>query len=106
MLFQKQTVKQEAIIEAEKLNLTGNHFYFTLLGELYTDIDNNKGKTFSKSNVFCKNTNRQTNHSKENRQPLTFSCVSVITLCVLFPTKPQNYGTFQFLSARGFLIYR
>ena len=34
--------KQEAIGEAEKLNLTSNHFYFTLLGELYTEIDNNK----------------------------------------------------------------
>lgn len=35
--------KQAAIIEAEKLNLTGNHFYFSLLGYLYTDIDNMKG---------------------------------------------------------------
>jgi RNA polymerase sigma-70 factor (ECF subfamily) len=32
--------KTEAIAEAEKLNLAGNHFYFTLLGELYTGIDN------------------------------------------------------------------
>lgn len=31
--------KQEAIIEAEKLNLTGNHFYYALLGYLYTDLD-------------------------------------------------------------------
>jgi RNA polymerase sigma factor (sigma-70 family) len=36
--------KQEAIKEAEKLKLTDNHFYFTLLGELYTEIDNNKAK--------------------------------------------------------------
>jgi RNA polymerase sigma factor (sigma-70 family) len=36
--------KQEAIREAEKLNLTSNHFYFTLLGELYTEIDNNIAK--------------------------------------------------------------
>jgi RNA polymerase sigma factor (sigma-70 family) len=34
--------KQTAIIEAEKLNLTENHFYFSLLGYLYTDIDNMK----------------------------------------------------------------
>ena len=40
----KANGKQEAIIEAEKLQLTGNHFYFTLLGELYTNIDNNKAK--------------------------------------------------------------
>jgi RNA polymerase sigma factor (sigma-70 family) len=32
--------KQEAIIEAEKLNLADNHYYFTLLGELYTGINN------------------------------------------------------------------
>jgi RNA polymerase sigma-70 factor (ECF subfamily) len=34
--------KAEAIIEAEKLNLTTNHFYYSLLGNLYTDIDNKK----------------------------------------------------------------
>lgn len=34
--------KQTAIIEAEKLNLTDNHFYFSLLGNLYIDIDNMK----------------------------------------------------------------
>jgi RNA polymerase sigma factor (sigma-70 family) len=31
--------KKEAIIQAEKLSLTDNPFYFALLGELYTDID-------------------------------------------------------------------
>ena len=36
--------KHEAIREAEKLDLTSNHFYFTLLGELYTEIDNTKAK--------------------------------------------------------------
>ena len=40
----KANSKQEAIAEAEKLNLSGNHFYFTLLGELYTEIDNKKAK--------------------------------------------------------------
>ncbi len=40
----KANGKQEAITEAEKLNLTDNHFYFTLLGELYTDIDKYKAK--------------------------------------------------------------
>ncbi len=34
--------KLEAIAEAEKLQLTGNHFYYTLLGELYTGIDTGK----------------------------------------------------------------
>jgi predicted RNA polymerase sigma factor len=28
-----------ALIEAEKLKLDSNHFYFTLLGELYKSID-------------------------------------------------------------------
>jgi RNA polymerase sigma-70 factor (ECF subfamily) len=36
--------KPEAIEAAEKLNLANNHFYFTLLGELYTGIDNAKAK--------------------------------------------------------------
>ena len=38
----KANGKQEAIIEAEKLNLIENHLYHTLLGELYTDINNSK----------------------------------------------------------------
>jgi RNA polymerase sigma-70 factor (ECF subfamily) len=37
--------KQVALKEAEKLNLTDNPFYFSLLGELYTDIDNFKALT-------------------------------------------------------------
>ena len=40
----KANGKEEAIIEAEKLNLTDHHFYFTLFGELYTGIDNEKAK--------------------------------------------------------------
>jgi RNA polymerase sigma factor (sigma-70 family) len=38
----KTNGKQAAIAEAEKLMLTDNHFYYTLLGELYTGIDNEK----------------------------------------------------------------
>lgn len=34
--------KKEAIIAAERLQLTGNHYYYTLLGELYTTVDNAK----------------------------------------------------------------
>ncbi|MFV5692029.1 RNA polymerase sigma factor [Flavobacterium sp. LT1R49] len=34
--------KEEAIAEAEKLNLKDNHFYYSLLGNLYTDFDNKK----------------------------------------------------------------
>ena len=36
--------KEEAIKEAEKLQLTDNHFYFALLGELYTDVNNELAK--------------------------------------------------------------
>jgi RNA polymerase sigma-70 factor (ECF subfamily) len=51
----KANGKEEAIIEAEKLNLTGNHLYFTLLGELYTGIDNNKAKlNFQKALLLAK----------------------------------------------------
>lgn len=32
--------KASAIAEAEKLKLTDNHFYYSLLGNLYTDVDN------------------------------------------------------------------
>jgi RNA polymerase sigma-70 factor (ECF subfamily) len=38
----KARSKKEAIIEAEKLRLNDNHFYYSLLGNLYTDIDDNK----------------------------------------------------------------
>ncbi len=38
----KTNGKQNAIVEAEKLQLTDNHFYYSLLGNLYTDIDNKK----------------------------------------------------------------
>lgn len=38
----KANGKKEAIIEAEKIALTENHLYHSLLGDLYTDIDNAK----------------------------------------------------------------
>lgn len=41
----KANGKAEAIAAAEKLNLVNNHYYYTLLGELYTGIDNEKAKT-------------------------------------------------------------
>ena len=58
----KANGKQEAITEAEKLNLTGNHFYFALLGELYTGIDNIKAKqNFQKALSLAKTeTDKQT----------------------------------------------
>lgn len=41
----KANGKEEAIREAEKLPLTDNHFYFMLLGELYSGLDAAKAKT-------------------------------------------------------------
>ena len=38
----KANGKKEGIIEAEKIELADNHLYHSLLGELYTDIDNSK----------------------------------------------------------------
>ena len=38
----KANGKKEAIIEAEKIKLTDNHLYHSLLGELYIDVDNEK----------------------------------------------------------------
>lgn len=40
----KANGKREAIVEAEKLKLMDNPFYFALLGEIYTDVDNTKAK--------------------------------------------------------------
>ncbi len=43
--------KPAAIKEAEKLNLTNNHFYFSLLGELYIETDAEKAKGFFKQAI-------------------------------------------------------
>jgi RNA polymerase sigma factor (sigma-70 family) len=40
----KAKSKQIALVEAEKLNLSNNHFYYILLGELCKDVDNIKAK--------------------------------------------------------------
>jgi RNA polymerase sigma factor (sigma-70 family) len=37
--------RQVAIAEAEKLDIKDNHFYFTLLGELYREVDDAKSKS-------------------------------------------------------------
>lgn len=51
--------KQRAITEAEKLEqLSDNHFYYMLLGELYLDVDNIKAKKhFEKALGLAKTTN-------------------------------------------------
>ena len=62
----KANGKIDAIKEAEKLNLTNNHFYFTLLGELYKDINNIKAKqNFEKALSLAKTqTDKQTIQKK------------------------------------------
>ncbi len=61
--------KTAAIAEAEKLNLTDNHFYFTLLGELYKDLDNNQAKmNFEKAFLLAKtNTDKRTIQAKMDK---------------------------------------
>ena len=62
----KANGKADAIIEAEKLNLTDNHFYFTLLGELYKGIDNKKARqNLQKAQALAKTqTDKQTIQKK------------------------------------------
>jgi predicted RNA polymerase sigma factor len=51
----KANDKNEAITEAERLQLTDNHYYYTLLGELYKDIDQEKSKcNFDKALAIAK----------------------------------------------------
>ncbi len=51
----KSRGKKVAITEAEKLKLTDNHFYYTLLGELYTGIDDvNALKYYRKAHTLAK----------------------------------------------------
>lgn len=58
----KANGKEEAIIEAEKLNLSNNHYYHTLLGELYKETNSTKAKiNFEKALSLAKTkTDKQT----------------------------------------------
>ena len=61
--------KQKAIMEAEKLKLNDNQFYFTLLGELYTDLNKDRaGENFRKAISLAKtHTDKQTIQRKLDR---------------------------------------
>jgi RNA polymerase sigma-70 factor (ECF subfamily) len=65
-VLSKANGKEQAIIEAKKLNLTSNHFYFVLIGELYTGIDNAKAKqNFQQALILAKTiTDQQTIQKK------------------------------------------
>lgn len=53
----KANGKPEAIKAAEQLDLTDNHLYFALLGELYTDINNEKARAhFTKAIALARTT--------------------------------------------------
>lgn len=65
----KANGKPEAIAEAEKLDLKDNHFYFTLLGELYAGIDKEQARQhFEQAVSLAKTqTDRQTIQRKIDR---------------------------------------
>jgi RNA polymerase sigma factor (sigma-70 family) len=60
--YSKVNGESKAIPEAEKLRLNDNHYYFTLLGELYKDIDHHRAiDNFEKALLKARNkTDRQT----------------------------------------------
>jgi len=64
----KAVAKKEALMEALKIDLANNPFYFALLGELYTEIDNVKAKeNFQKAFSLAKTQgDRQTMQKKIN----------------------------------------
>ncbi|PJZ76498.1 RNA polymerase sigma factor [Leptospira neocaledonica] len=62
----KANGKEEAIIEAEKLELKENHFYFALLGELYFDIDKTKSlENFRQAYSLAKTSHDKTSIQKK-----------------------------------------
>jgi RNA polymerase sigma factor (sigma-70 family) len=65
----KARSKQAAIIEIEKLKMTSNHFYFMLLGELYTGIDNAEAERSFKQAFYLAKTDaeKQTIQKKIDR---------------------------------------
>lgn len=69
----KANSKEEAIAEALKLNLTDNHYYYTLLGELYTGIDHEKAKeNFEKAYCLARTTTDKHTIQKKIELLLTF----------------------------------
>jgi RNA polymerase sigma-70 factor (ECF subfamily) len=52
----KANGKEAAIAEAEKLRLTDNHFYYTLLGELYTGINNTRATGYFQKALYLART--------------------------------------------------
>ncbi|MBL0049791.1 MAG: sigma-70 family RNA polymerase sigma factor [Bacteroidetes bacterium] len=55
----KANGKKEAIIEAEKLDLKSNHLYYSLLGNLYSEVDNKKAIAQFKQALFLAKTSAE-----------------------------------------------
>lgn len=66
----KTSGKTVAIKEAEKLNLSDNHFYYSLLGNLYTDIDNDKAVQHFRTALSLANTTADKSIIKKNIEKL------------------------------------
>jgi RNA polymerase sigma factor (sigma-70 family) len=61
--------KKEAILSAEKIKLTDNHLYHSLLGELYSDFDNTKAIShFQNALALAKSTADKTTISNRIKQ--------------------------------------
>ena len=58
--------KETAIEEAEKLKLTGNHFYFVLLGELHSGRDRGNSKKYFEQALMLAKTKRISKRSRQN----------------------------------------
>lgn len=65
--------KEEAIIEAEKLKLVNNRYYFTLLGELYRGIDTDKAINNLQKALSLAQTNTDSQIIEKRIQELTDS---------------------------------
>ncbi|HMJ71178.1 MAG TPA: sigma-70 family RNA polymerase sigma factor [Cyclobacteriaceae bacterium] len=58
--------KAKAVEEARKLDLTDNHYYFALLGELYCGLDNNEAiRHFEKACQMAKSSSEKSTFSKK-----------------------------------------
>ncbi len=68
----KANGRAEAIAQAEKLNLTDNHFYFTLLGELYSDSNIEKARHHFQQalSIARTTTDKQTIQKKIDQLPM------------------------------------
>jgi RNA polymerase sigma-70 factor (ECF subfamily) len=73
----KANGKKEAIAEAEKLSLTDNHLYYTLLGNLYTDVDNAKALEHYQKALSLTNSNSDKVTIERNVQKLKVESSSI-----------------------------